>query len=453
MAAQYKTQCPQCGAQFRISEQHLAQAKGAVRCGSCLKVFQATDHLVANAPGKPPAKPARPAAAATASKAAAAPSKPASKPGAAAASQWSLGEADAEADRWTLDESAADDAIPEKLVDEPEPRYPSNDTKLSLGGLELSDSFVSLDGDNEDQLGGESFADMAGAGKRNQSEDSDESWAEKLLEELEDKPEPVPVRADLMSLDETEEEQLEQQQKSAHKARKQAAKAARPAQTGNNEPDWARDSDAFFRDDSFGLLDDGYDEIAEIDLPSTDDAPPMRVNLPLQAVTEHGAELLKWGALSLAAAMLFSIQYLTFNYQELARTTSWRPFYANVCDLLGCQLPGQSDLQRLRGSNLIVRQHPAVAGALVVDVIVLNESPDPQPFPLIELGFTDLNGAAVASRRFHPDEYLRGQLAGSTSMPAEVPVRLSLEILDPGEEAVNYTLRFLEPPRQTSQDS
>src|SRR5699024_12185438 len=46
MAALYKTQCPHCAAQFKISDQHLKQAKGAVRCGSCMLVFQADQHLV-----------------------------------------------------------------------------------------------------------------------------------------------------------------------------------------------------------------------------------------------------------------------------------------------------------------------------------------------------------------------------------------------------------------------
>ena len=45
MAAQYKTRCPHCAAQFKITEEHLKQARGAVRCGSCLQIFQASDYL------------------------------------------------------------------------------------------------------------------------------------------------------------------------------------------------------------------------------------------------------------------------------------------------------------------------------------------------------------------------------------------------------------------------
>ena len=46
MATQYKTRCPHCAAQFKITDEHLKQARGAVRCGSCLQIFQANDYLV-----------------------------------------------------------------------------------------------------------------------------------------------------------------------------------------------------------------------------------------------------------------------------------------------------------------------------------------------------------------------------------------------------------------------
>ena len=46
MATQYKTRCPHCAAQFKITDEHLKQARGAVRCGSCLQIFQANDYPV-----------------------------------------------------------------------------------------------------------------------------------------------------------------------------------------------------------------------------------------------------------------------------------------------------------------------------------------------------------------------------------------------------------------------
>ncbi|MGX5175219.1 DUF3426 domain-containing protein [Aliikangiella sp. IMCC44653] len=40
------TRCPQCQTAFKVTEQMLAMAHGKVRCGACLEVFLATDHLL-----------------------------------------------------------------------------------------------------------------------------------------------------------------------------------------------------------------------------------------------------------------------------------------------------------------------------------------------------------------------------------------------------------------------
>ena len=127
MATQYKTKCPHCQAQFRISEQHLMQAKGQVRCGSCLKVFLATEHLVNEAPAAKAAAPKPPA-----------PKPPAPKapaPKAPTPETWTLPPEETKSEsvsRWTLDEvseSSGDDAglIDDFSEDEiPEARPASN---------------------------------------------------------------------------------------------------------------------------------------------------------------------------------------------------------------------------------------------------------------------------------------------------------------------------------------
>ena len=59
--------------------------------------------------------------------------------------------------------------------------------------------------------------------------------------------------------------------------------------------------------------------------------------------------------------------------------------------------------------------------------------------------FADLGGQLVASRRFKPSEYLAGELAGRSEMPPQTPIHISLDILDPGTRAVNYSLSFHSP--------
>lgn len=40
------TRCPHCRTTFRVRDEHLKVANGAVRCGSCLQVFKAAQHFV-----------------------------------------------------------------------------------------------------------------------------------------------------------------------------------------------------------------------------------------------------------------------------------------------------------------------------------------------------------------------------------------------------------------------
>src|SRR5690606_11919852 len=123
----------------------------------------------------------------------------------------------------------------------------------------------------------------------------------------------------------------------------------------------------------------------------------------------------------------------------------FRPWYELACPHLGCQLPAKVDISQIRSSNLVVRAHPEFAGALIVDAILYNRATFAQPFPLLEMRFTDSNGQALASRRFKPAEYLAGELAGQTEMPPQTPIRIALEILDPGPHATSYSLDFKSP--------
>ena len=64
---------------------------------------------------------------------------------------------------------------------------------------------------------------------------------------------------------------------------------------------------------------------------------------------------------------------------------------------------------------------------------------------MLEMRFADLGGQLVASRRFKPGEYLKGDLEGLAEMPPQTPIHIALDILDPGPKAVNYSLSFHSP--------
>ncbi len=149
-----------------------------------------------------------------------------------------------------------------------------------------------------------------------------------------------------------------------------------------------------------------------------------------------------WTAGIVVALLVLAGQYLIFNFDRLARDDNYRPALGQACQWLGCQLPERDDLSQIRSSNLVVRSHPRTSNALAVDAILINRADFKQHFPIMELQFTDLSGEVVAGRRFTPDEYLSGELSGMAAMPIRQPVHVSLEIVDPGERAVNYQLHF-----------
>jgi predicted Zn finger-like uncharacterized protein len=370
MAGQYKTRCPHCGAQFKISDEHLGQARGAVRCGSCLQIFQATDHFVGDTPAQPPAA-------------------------------GDTAPTDDHAGQWQY-----------ALDDETDPQDGGTKTGSggSFGDSELSDSFLSLDRDDDVGLG-EDFSDMEGANRAGGSDDADEAWAEALLEDLDDEDEAAPATT--------------------------PPPQPRPATPPRPDP-ISED------DDQFEFLNSAPARRHKVANERLDYlAPP----------PSGPAVVAKWALLSVLALVVLAGQYAFFHFDTLARSPQWRPLYAEACQLVGCQLPLQTDLSRLRGANLVVRSHPHYQNALMVDALLFNEGEWPQPFPALELTFKDLRGDTVAMRRFAPSEYLRGELAGLDAMPVDTPVHIALEIVDPGEQAVNYNLRLRAPAPPSSRVS
>jgi predicted Zn finger-like uncharacterized protein len=95
MTDSFVTQCPHCQTSFRVSHAQLSAARGVVRCGSCLQVFNAAKQLLEQA-GKEPVAPVAPAIAQT--------PEPA-EPRAISQKQWSAAELDL--DSLDLDEELA----------------------------------------------------------------------------------------------------------------------------------------------------------------------------------------------------------------------------------------------------------------------------------------------------------------------------------------------------------
>ena len=155
------------------------------------------------------------------------------------------------------------------------------------------------------------------------------------------------------------------------------------------------------------------------------------------------ARSLKWLP-GIALMIVVAIgQVVFFRLGVYAQMAEYRPTYVFVCGYLGCQVPEYENHDELRTRELVIRSHPVEPKALLVDVLLLNSGPFSQTFPGLSLEFYNVDGEVVASRVFKASEYLGGEMRGLKLMPAETEVRLSLEMIDPGNDALGYQMEVV----------
>lgn len=169
---------------------------------------------------------------------------------------------------------------------------------------------------------------------------------------------------------------------------------------------------------------------------------------PLQLTTKRDIRWLPRIAYALVTIMLagmIAAQFLWQRMQPFSQIAQLRPLYEWVCERTGCELPEYSNIDAIRSGGLAVRSHPELDNGLAVNITFRNGAAFPQAFPILILSFNTPNNDIVALREFAPNEYLDPGLQAMTLMPVMQPVQVNLELIDPGPDAVNYTLAFRRP--------
>ena len=150
-----------------------------------------------------------------------------------------------------------------------------------------------------------------------------------------------------------------------------------------------------------------------------------------------------WIMFILGLLAIFTMQYGYFMRNDLARHDMLRPWLEKLCVLAACEIPMKRDISKIIIINRDISSIPDTENILQVNITLENTASYIQPFPKMQLSFSDINGRKIASRRFKPDEYLSEQLLEvNKGMPPQVPVIASLQILDPGEQAITFEFEF-----------
>lgn len=151
---------------------------------------------------------------------------------------------------------------------------------------------------------------------------------------------------------------------------------------------------------------------------------------------------LAWSLGILALLALLAGQYLLSVRDQLAQTPALRPWLAQLCELRGCTLPPLRALNRIELISRNVFTHPNIAHALMLTATIDNTAPFPQPYPVLQISFSNLQGKTVAIGRFKPAQYLPPDINPRQSMPPDTPIAISVSFKDPGPQAVSYEFSF-----------
>jgi predicted Zn finger-like uncharacterized protein len=437
MTDSFVTQCPHCQTSFRVTHHQLSVARGVVRCGNCLQVFNAAKQLLEQ--NRAAAQPTAPTPTVA---------QPASEPPAAlpaAAERAPMSE-----DDWAVTAEQLDALDLDQELALLERRSPGDRRQAPAQGVLQA----RRDDQGTDEPGAEPFGNAT----------DDRPMATPEPEEA-----PVLVEQEVLDLAPAIDTRTEPTLGSTDLDLDDEPTVRHPSDDSDldSRPESLSSHDDPLPEQGLSALDDDVrgehlsardEDEAEVhlapSLPPKGERPRKEplidvVDDPLQLGWEKPApnwgKRLLWGLLTLVAAGLLAFQYVWYHFDEMARQDQYRPWFQQLCPMFGCQVPTRVDISRIKSSNLVVRSHPDFKGALIVDAIIYNRAPFAQPFPLLELRFADLNGQLIASRRFKPSEYLSGELAGRGEMPSQTPIHIALDILDPGPKAVNYSLSFRSP--------
>lgn len=363
-----------------------------------------------------------------------------------------------------------DDDEPAAKKKKPKKGNELSDTFASLGNFASEDPFAISDIE-EEEFGGEANSD-------------DESWAKAMLDELEEEETPkkaAPAGLSLLTEDEPEvdnspfaaRELSKDKKEISERAKQEKAKQKSLAKSQVKPKEKLRNDETedFFRlldedltpaqqqksdkrtepalKDFDDELEDAEDEAITPENLFADSDEVINQQIRLSAL-EYGNEEYRasprnglWGFLMVILLLTLAGQYVYFNFDSISRIATIRPYLEEYCPMIGCEPASQSDVASIVGTNLVVRSHPYEKNALVIDVIIKNQAQFDQPYPDVQLNFEDINGEPVASRRFAPAEYISDKSIPLDSMPSDTPIHLTLEIEDPGRNAVNYELLFL----------
>ncbi len=132
----------------------------------------------------------------------------------------------------------------------------------------------------------------------------------------------------------------------------------------------------------------------------------------------------KWVALSALAVVLLPLLYLVFNFNGLANHPDYRPMMAKICSIGVCELPPYQNISAIHMKGVVISPSPDRPELLNFGAIITNQAGLDQPFPAIQMVFTDRHNRIVQTLVMQPEQYLTGELTQLEQLPSRTPVQI-----------------------------
>ena len=155
---------------------------------------------------------------------------------------------------------------------------------------------------------------------------------------------------------------------------------------------------------------------------------------------------LLWGAgiLLLSATLFF--EYAWFNRDQLNQLPQLQALTEKLCQQIECKDITMRNPEKIELISRNVYSHPNEKNALMINITMKNRADFAQPYPIMQVNFSDVRGGDVAARRFLPAEYLPEEYRSTQNRSLLEPgtnMSFTMEIQDPGKQAMTYEFDFL----------
>ena len=157
---------------------------------------------------------------------------------------------------------------------------------------------------------------------------------------------------------------------------------------------------------------------------------------------------LLWGIGSLLLIATLALEYAWFNRDQLNQIPQLHAWAEKLCQRFECQDISIRDPKKIELISRNVYSHPNQKNALMINITMKNLAEFAQPYPVMQIRFSDVRGVDVAARRFRPGEYLPAEILQQASPQAQLfeantNMTFTMEIQDPGKQAMTYEFDFL----------